>query len=210
MRLWAVGIERLEVDDSGYEPWPEAGYQFVRDHAPVNLSRTAFLGRATGQRPSDLVKMRPTDLTHDGINLRVKKLNGEPHMVPLTKAQMAEIKSWPVRDLELFITSPTGKKCSASYLNQLWNNWRKTDAAASIRDLKMQVHGLRSTAIDDRRKGGATDGGIADELCMSVKMVSRYLRFANKVESGRASRDRRERIQAEFANPPVDLQTLGR
>jgi hypothetical protein len=67
-------------------------------------------------------------------------------------------------------------------------------------------HGLRSTAINDRRRAGATDGGIADELCMSVAMVSRYLRFADKVESGRASRDRREQKQAEFANTAADLQ----
>lgn len=42
---------------------------------------------------------------------------------------------------------------------------------------------------------------------MSEKMVSRYLRFADKVESGRASRDRREQNQTEFANTTVDLQT---
>ena len=74
----------------------------------------------------------------------------------------------------------------------------------------MTVHGLRSTALNDRRREGATDGAITDELCMSVKMVSRYLRFADKVESGRASRDRREQKQAEFANTPTDLQTRRR
>jgi hypothetical protein len=74
--------------------------------------------------------------------------------------------------------------------------------------MKMTIHGLRSTAISDRRREGATDGGIADELCMSVKMISRYLRFADKVESGRTSRDRRQRKQAEFANTPTDLQTF--
>jgi hypothetical protein len=42
---------------------------------------------------------------------------------------------------------------------------------------------------------------------MSVKMVSRYLRFADKVESGRASRDRREQRQAEFANTAAHLQS---
>ncbi len=203
----AVGIERLKVDDGGHAPWPEAGYQFVKDHAPVYLSRMAFLGRATGQRRSDLVKMRPADLTADGINVRIQKLGGKLHMVPLTKAQMVEIKSWPVRDLQFFITSPTGKKVSANYLNELWNDWRASEAAKPIREMKMTIHGLRSTAINDRRREGATDGGIADELCMSVKMVSRYLRFADKVASGRASRDRREQKQAEFANTPTDLQT---
>jgi integrase len=113
-----------------------------------------FLGRATGQRPSDLVKMRPVDLTVDGVNVRVQKLRGKAHMVPLTKAQMAEIGSWPVRDLQFFIMSPTGKKLSAGYLNKLWNDWRASEAAKPIRALKMTVHGLRSTAINDRRREG--------------------------------------------------------
>ena len=58
------------------------------------LRRMAFLGRATGQRVSDLVKMRPADLADDGINVRIGKLRDKPHFVPLTAAQMTEIKSW--------------------------------------------------------------------------------------------------------------------
>jgi hypothetical protein len=38
-------------------------------------------------------------------------------------------------------------------------------------------------------------------------MVRRYLRFANKAASARASRDRREQKQPEFANTVVNLQT---
>jgi hypothetical protein len=51
----------------------------------------------------------------------------------------------------------------------------------------MTIHGLLSTAVNDRRNEGATDGGIADELCKSVQMVSRYVGFASKLEPGRAS-----------------------
>ena len=69
-----------------------------------------------------------------------------------------------------------------------------------IRDLKMTIHGLRATAIHDRRSAGTEDGAIADEIGMSVKMVSRYLRFADKAASARASRDRRERKKSEFEN----------
>ena len=58
------------------------------ERAPIHLQRMAFLGRATAQRVSDLVKMRPADLTDDGINLRIGKLRNKAHMVPLTKAQM--------------------------------------------------------------------------------------------------------------------------
>jgi integrase len=196
----AVGVKRLKVEDSGHAPWPEPGYAFVMEHAPTHLCRLAFLGRATGQRVSDLVRMRAIDLAEDGVSLRIGKLRDKPHLVPLTKAQMSEIRSWGVRDLECFITTPGGKRCSAAYINTLWNSWRSLEQAAKIRDLKMTIHGLRATSINDRRREGTEDGGIADELGMSVKMVSRYLRFADKVASGRASRDRREQKMTEFEN----------
>jgi integrase len=156
----AIGVKRLKVEDSGHAPWPDAGYNFVIEHAPTHLRRMAFLGRATGQRVSDLVKMRPADLANDGINLRIGKLRDKKHMVPLTAAQMAEIKSWKVRDLEFFITTLTGNRCTDRYLNSLWNSWRALDDAKPIRELKMTIHGLRSTAINDRRVAGTEDGRI--------------------------------------------------
>ena len=66
----AIGVKQLKVEDSGHAPWPEAGYSFVMENAPTHLRRMAFLGRATGQRVSDLVKMRLADLAADGINVR--------------------------------------------------------------------------------------------------------------------------------------------
>jgi integrase len=204
-----VGIRRLKIDEGGHAPWPEQGWQFVMAHAPLYLRRLAYLGRATGQRVSDLVKMRPADLAADGITLRIGKLRDQKHFVPLTTDQMAKIKSWGLRDLDFFITTMTGKRCTERYLNKLWNAWRESAAAAPIRDLTLTIHGLRATKIADLRLAGTEDGAIADELGMSVKMVARYLRFADRVASARASRDRRERKAAEFVKPKPGLKNLG-
>ena len=205
----AIGVKRFKLDDGGHVPWQENGYTFVMAHAPVHLQRTAFLGRVTGQRISDLVKMRPADLVHDGVALRIHKLRGKPHIVPLTEVQMTTIKSWGVRDLDFFITTPTGKRFTENYVNKLWNAWRESDAAKPIRDLTLSIHGLRATKIRDLRRAGVSDGSIADELCMSAKMVARYLRFDDKVAAARASRDRREQKQdvetAKFVNPKPHL-----
>jgi hypothetical protein len=205
----AIGVKRLKLDDGGHAPWPEAGYTFVMQHAPVYLQRMAFLGRATGQRVANLVKMRPANLTHDGIYLRISKLRDKPHIVPLTKVQMTTIASWGVRDLDFFITTPGGKRCTETYLNKLWNAWRESDEAKPIRDLTLTIHGLRATKIRDLRHAGTEDGAIADELGMSPKQVARYLRFDDKVAAARASRDRRERKliagSAEFVNPKPRL-----
>jgi integrase len=196
----AQGVKRIKVEDRGHAPWPETGYTFVMQHAPTHLRRMAFLGRATGQRVSDLVRMRPADLVADGINVRIGKLRDRPHFVPLTTAQMTEIRAWDVRDLEFFIATQNGKRFVARYLNTIWREWRASAEAAPIRDLRMTIHGLRATKISDLRKVGTEDGAIGDEIGMSVKMVSRYLRFDDKAASARASRDRRERKLAEFEN----------
>lgn len=191
-----IGVDKLEIDQQGARPWPEAGYRFVLTYAPDDLRRMAFLGRASGQRAGDLVKMRGCHLVEDGINVWIKKRRGdrrdECHFVPLTKAQMAEVRSWGVKDLDLFLKSAVGNQYTADHLNTRWNRWRDFEEAKPIAELNMTIHGLRATAVCDRRLAGTEDGAIADELGMSVQMVSRYARFDDKAASARASRDRRE------------------
>ena len=205
-----VGLRRLVIDESGAQPWSEEAYRFVIDKAPANLRRMAFLGRATGQRASDLVRMRPADLADDGINVRIGKRRDKPHFVPLTKAQMREIRSWGVRDLDFFLTSASGRRCTALYLSQLWAIWRDRPEAAPLKGAKLTVHGLRATAVADRRRAGTEDGAIADGIGMSVGMVTRYVRFADKAASARASRDRREQAETGFENFVTPLKTEGR
>jgi integrase len=135
----------------------------------------------------DLVRMRPVALEHDGINVWIGKLGDKKHFVTLNAAQMAEIRSWGV---------------------SLWDQWRRTKAAAPIGNLDITIHGLRATAVVDRRLAGTEDDGIASELGMSVQMVTRYARFADKAALARASRDRREaRVVQLGAKPGTDLKT---
>lgn len=188
----ALEIKKLKSDEGGAEPWPEDAYCYVLAHAPEDLRRMAFLGRACGQRREDLVAFRGANLTSDGIKLSISKLRGKVHFVPLTRAQIAEIRSWSVGELDFFLKSPTGKPYTGDGLNSRWNRWRESHDAAPIAGVKMTIHGLRATAVCDRREVGTEDGAIADELGMSVQMVSRYARYADKARSARASRDRRE------------------
>jgi integrase len=189
----AAGVKRLRVEEKGAAPWPEDGYQFVLDHAPTSLRRMAFLGRVTGQRASDLVRMKPVDLAADGIIVRISKRRELKHFVPLTAAELAEIKSWGVDPLDLFIKTPRSLPFTARHLGAYWRYWQASDAAKPIQGLQMTIHGLRATKVADLRLAGVPDGSVATEIGMSVQMVSRYSRFADKTDQARASRDRRER-----------------
>lgn len=202
-----IGVERIQVDDNGARPWPEEGYAFVMAHAPMMLRRAAYLGRSTGQRAGDLVRMRPCDLAGDGITLKIGKKRETEHFVPLTTANMAEIQSWGVTDLDLFLKSPAGGTLTAHHLGNIWRRWRASKKAEPIAGLVMTLHGLRATAVVDRQMKGTPDNGIADELGLSVQMVRRYSRFADKAQKARASRDRRERGANEIVNSVVRLKT---
>lgn len=194
----AIGVKRLKIEDDGAKPWDEASYAHVLGNAEPHIRRMVFLGRATGQRVSDLVRMRPADMEADGINVWVGKRREKKHFVPLTKEQVAEINSWGCRDLERFIRTKTGKAYGAHYLSSGFAAWRDAEKALEGKDLT--VHGLRATAVYDRHLAGATPLNISDEICMSVAMVSRYLRFANKKAAARQSRDQRARRENEFGN----------
>jgi hypothetical protein len=131
--------------------------------------------------------MRLAELAHDGIDLRIGKLRDKPHLVPLTKPQMATILSGRAR-----LGLPhhcAGREAARRPISKRRNAWRESPDAAPIRGMTVTILGLRATKIRDLRREGAADGAIADELGMSPKMVARCPRFDDKVASTRASRD---------------------
>lgn len=210
-----IGVRPLKMENNGGTPWPEEAFTYIDAHAPEMLWRVVYLGRATGQRQSDLLTMAPANLVHDGINFRIKKLHDKPHFVPLGHTQMDEIRSWAIADYKKtlgdnvtisledarkhglasqvpFIKTAKNVGISPNYLRAQWYRWVKKQDA--LRDMDLNLHGLRATAIADRRQAGAPDGAISAELGMSVAMVSRYSRGADKATLARASRDRREEL----------------
>jgi integrase len=188
----ARGIKPLRIDDDGAKPWPEHAYQFVLAHAPEDLRRMAVLGRATGQRRSDLVRMRPQDRRDGGIDVLVGKRRDKPHWVPLTSAFAAEIDGLSVLVMTPYLLSPAGRRYTGDHLNSRWNRWRASAAAKPIAGMELTIHGLRATAVVDRRLAGLNPQEIAAQLCMSLPMVMRYSRFADQEALARAGMARLE------------------
>jgi integrase len=91
----------------------------------------------------------------------------------------------------------SGKRCTPKVVNAALDDWCEEWGVSAE---EITIHGLRATKIFDLRSAGVSDGAIADEIGMSVSMVSRYLRFSDKAASARASRDRRERKATGFEN----------
>ena len=82
------------IDEQNARPWPEEAFGVVLQEAPEHLRRAAFLGRVTGQRRSDLVRMGKRNRRDDGLDIQIKKLRGKRHFMPLNPNELAVLDSW--------------------------------------------------------------------------------------------------------------------
>lgn len=188
-------VAMIRYDEEGAEPWPEAVYAHVVQNAPKAFKHMAIIGRATGQRAGDLCKMRPADKRDGGMNLAIQKLGGKKHWVPLKASDHQAIDALEVDMMVPYITSPTGKRYTAHGLLNAWKAWLSTEAGKPA--VGCTIHDLRAMAVCDRRMDGMTHQEIANDIGMSIGMVSRYSKKIDQKLLGEATIEKRERAENE-------------
>jgi integrase len=173
-----LGCE-VEGVDGGHEPWTDEQVALAERHAKDCLSRLVTLGANTGQRGSDLVRMRWTDLeTYEGrpgINVTQRK-TGLQIWIPFTVELSRAISTWERRPTFLVLRE-NGEPFDRPLLSSRWN-WEcnHNPKLAPLRGLTF--HGLRATAVVRLRRAGATTPQICDMVGISVPMVTRYSRHS--------------------------------
>lgn len=165
-------------------PWTEDAYEAARK-GPSDIARFAYLGRVTGQRISDVLKMRPADLKGDILAVRVKKLQGSYHPVALSPDEIQEIKSWNVTDLAPFVARPNGKRYSEGAMRARLASWVEDDAPEAIQGQTILPHGLRAMAACEARLKGLSHEDIGALLRMSPKMVKTYTHHIDREQESR-------------------------
>ncbi len=189
LERWAIRLDLLprqitlgteaEGSDGGHKPWTEDQIRTAIEHARPDLSRVIMVASNTGQRGSDLVTMRWSDLeTYEGrlgLNVTTKKV-GLQLWIPLTVELSEALTSWERRP-GMILLKPDGQPWSRTQLSDAWTKERDTNPAlASLAGCTL--HGLRSTAIVRLRRAGVTTGLISSLVGLSEAMVNRYCRFA--------------------------------
>ena len=172
----------------GHEPWTDEQVALAERHARPHLARVITLASNTGQRGSDIVKMRWSDLEEfegrTGINVTQRK-TGLVIWVPFTRELQAAITTWERRPTFIALKAD-GLPFKREQLTNQWLWERNTQPA--LAPLKgLVLHGLRATAVVRLRRAGASTGQIADMVGMSEQMVSRYCRFSKQRENALAA-----------------------
>jgi integrase len=174
----------------GFLPWTDAQVALAELHARPHLARMITLAANTGQRGSDLVKMRWSDIeTYEGrpgINVTTQK-TGRQLWVPFTQELSAAIAAWERRPTFIALKED-GQPFRREQLSDQWLRERNSRAAlAPLRDAGLVMHGLRATAVVRLRRAGVPVLLICDMVGMSRQMVERYCRFSVQRENALAA-----------------------
>ena len=177
------------VDVKNARPWPEEAFERIVETAPESIRRFAFLGRATGQRRSDLVLYGRKNRRADGLQVKIGKLRDRDHFIPLKESELAEIDSWSCSDTGPWITNAADKPMTGNALSFALDAFLAD--APELSEFRLKPHGLRAMAVCDRRLDGLSHQEISAQLCMSLPMVMRYSKHIDQERLVREANKRR-------------------
>jgi integrase len=167
--------------DGGHKPWTAAQCAAAEKHLTGMLRRGYFLLRYTGQRGSDVVRLGATYIDDGGFRLSQRK-TGREVWCPIEEQLAAEMATWPRRPGP-YLQQKHGKHYGRELLDDHFR-----EARDKIPDLAgTTLHGLRGTRVIELRNRGDSTTQIQDQVGMSLAMIERYCRFADKKANGKAA-----------------------
>lgn len=174
------GVQPYEAT-GGHKPWTPAQIKAAKEKLTGMIRRGVMLYLYTGQRGSDVVTLGPTKVDEGGFSL-VQKKTGREVWCPILPELAAEMATWE-KVPGPYLRQPSGVPYSRSRFSMHFD-----DARATIPELKgATLHGLRATAVVNLRRSGLSTAQISDCIGMSIPMIERYCRFADKKASGKAA-----------------------
>lgn len=165
----------------GHKPWTPEQLAAAEEHLTGSVRRAFFLARYTGQRGSDVVRLGPTFIDDGGFKV-VQEKTGVEVWCPITEELSAEMSGWELVPGS-YVRHATGKPFTRKVLDRHFKEQR--DAIPALKDCTL--HGLRSTRVIELRRAGLSTSQIQDQVGMSMAMIERYCRFADKKANGKAS-----------------------
>jgi len=174
----------------GHVPWDDEEVALAELVAQPHISRVITMAANTGQRGSDLVKMRWTDIEEiegrPGINVTQQK-TGRKIWVPFTKALQIFISYWERRP-GFILLKRDGTPWTRQQVSDQWLWERNTKLAlAPLRARGLVIHGLRATAVVRLRRLNVSIPLISDMVGLSPPMVTRYCRFSEQQKNALAA-----------------------
>lgn len=189
--------------DGHHQPWTDDEVALAIEYARPDLARVITLGAYTGQRGSDLCRMRWSDIEtiegHPGINVTQEKTELKL-WVPIDPELEAAWADWERRIPDFILIQQVGRPWAHRHLmSEAWV--RERDRNPRLRPVRgLVLHGLRGHRVVKLRRAGLTPLQISDMVGMSVPMIENYCALADKKQSALAGVRFLNKHRATFQN----------
>lgn len=171
--------------ESGHKPWTPEQIAAALEHLTGVIRQGVIFYMYTGMRGSDAVRLGWTDIDDGGFSYRAQK-TGRDVWCPIVPELAAEMATWTKRPGP-FLFQEDGRAEGHRYTRKLFSK-HFAEARDKIPELAgVTLHGLRCTAVIRLRREGLSTGQIGDIVGMSLPMIERYCRFADRKASGKAA-----------------------
>lgn len=194
-QTWALLRDHIDIHltkgvkpyakDNGHKPWTPAQIEAAKTKLKGMIRRGVIFYMFTGMRGSDAVRMCWTDLDEGGLSYQAQK-TGRDVFCPIVPELEEEMATWERREGP-FLYHEDGRVKGRPYTRKRFSiHFRK--ACKDIPELAgVTLHGLRCTAVVRLRRAGLSVAQIEDIVGLSLAMISRYCRFADRKASGHAA-----------------------
>jgi hypothetical protein len=180
-------VEKTEkpAEDGTYEPWPPWAFEHFFEHARLGLHLPVYSGLFTGQRISDVVKMKRPQ---DGITempIIAQKTNA---IVPVQiHSEYRAIIKATGHDHEMLHLREDGEPWTYEGFKTAWQREMNRDEFKRFREERIVFHGLRKNAVNNLLEVGCSEALVAAIVKMSLAMVAHYSKRVNQFRLARAA-----------------------
>jgi integrase len=172
-----LAIPKLKIGE-GYAPWPWDAIEYFAQHARSHLWHAAALALFSGQRLSDVLKVKWSDISQGLISVRQRK-TGKPLWIPIHRRLAAILEQLP-RTSVYALTPTKGRPWTLDGFKASWSAELNRDVMQELRSKRLVFHGLRKSAVVMLLEAGATDAEVAAITGQSREMVEHYSRQVNQ------------------------------
>jgi integrase len=171
--------------EHGHKPWTPVQIEAALAKLTGVIRRGVVLYLWTGMRGSDAVRLGWTDIDEGGFSYTSQKTDREV-FCPIVPELEAEMATWQKRPGP-FLYQEGGRADGHRYTRKLFSKHFAEERDKIPELAGVTLHGLRCTAVIRLRRAGLSTGQIGDIVGMSLPMIERYCRFADRKASGKAA-----------------------
>ncbi|MGH0004473.1 tyrosine-type recombinase/integrase [Pseudovibrio ascidiaceicola] len=178
----AENIENIKHVAEKTKPWPDWALQLIMDNSRWELRTFVLLGLYTGQRTSDILDMRLSDIKDGRIRVIQDKTRKEL-WIRIHENLKPTINECRQRGNIYLITRQNGSPLDPGGFRAMFTREMGKAQTARIRNEGYKPHGLRASAASRLKEVGCSNGQISSITGMSNAMVERYTQLYDQLKT---------------------------